>query len=247
MNLARWIVPCLILSLQLEAGWLERKAEGWAWYEDAKQKPAEKEEKPIVSASEQIEQARKDLENLLAEALLEPTVENTKKYMEAQKTWMERSTAFANTWQKVIIANPQLDPTATTFATSQYGRQLQRMIEQEEKEQLIKSIAEEYGLFFFYEGESRISKAFALVINAFARKYGWAVLGITTDGTMLTEIPNSVANNGIASEMKISIFPALFAINPTKREAIPLAFGLKSVDQIEENIFAQFTNPMEEQ
>jgi conjugal transfer pilus assembly protein TraF len=251
MGLYKLIIPFLALGLNLEAGWLEKKAEGWAWYEDTQKIPEEdgeaiEQEQPFISASEILADERKNLENLLAEAMLKPTLENTKKYMEAQRKWIQQATGFANSWQKVIIANPQLDPTATTFSTSQYGRQLQQMIEQEEKEIMIKEVSKEYGLFFFYEGNSKISKAFALVVNAFVKKYGWSVLGISTDGILLEEITNSTLDNGMTNEIGITIFPALFAVNPRHKEAIPLAFGLRTMDQIEDNIFAQFNNNMEE-
>lgn len=247
LHLYKFMLVCSSFCISVEAGWLDRKAEGWAWYEDLQKEKKEKhEKKEVLTASEQISQARKELEELLAEAMLRPSVENIQLYMETQKLWMERSAEFANAWQKIIIGNPQLDPTATSFATSQFGRQLQKAMEQEEKEQLIKTIASEYGLFYFYEGKSKLSKAFALVINAFAKKYGWSVLGISADGEKLSEIPNTLIDNGIIQEMDIQVFPALFAINPKFREAIPLSFGLRTIDQIEENIIAQFKQTEEE-
>lgn len=239
------LVLFLVWNLQLSAGWLDRKAEGWAWYEEEEQpQQAEEiaiEEEPKASALEQIDIAKKRLESLFAEALINPSQENLVNYMEAQKEWIGKAADFSNRWGKALLSRPDLDPTATTFATTHYGRQLQKAIEQEEKTKLIQAVAQEYGLFFFYEGQNKTSQAFAQVVKAFADKYHWTVIGISTDGTPLPEIP-SEAESSLAEKFGINIFPALLAFEAQTQKAVPLAFGLKSLDQIENNIFMQLKN-----
>ena len=173
----------------LTAGWLDRKAEGWAWYEE-ENKEIEEEEVVIrieteQTALEKLEAGRKQLELLLAEAIIDPSEDNLISYMQAQRVWVHKSVHFANHWGKVLLNNPFLDSSATTHATTQYGRQLQKSIEKEQKEDLIRSIASQYGLFFLYEGNSKTSKAFAMVVKAFTEKYKWTVIGIPVDGVEL--------------------------------------------------------------
>ena len=89
----------LTLCIPLTGGWLDRKAEGWAWYEEPKRK---EDELPTPSqnsttAAEQLADVRKELEELLAEAILNPTPANTLRYMEANQEWLLRSAEFSQT------------------------------------------------------------------------------------------------------------------------------------------------------
>lgn len=238
------LICFLLLCVQpLNAGWLDRKAEGWAWYEEENKKSEEEVVIPIQveqTALEKLEAGRKQLELLLAEAIINPSQDNLLRYMEAQKLSVQQSAQFASQWGKILLNNPALDSSATTFATTQYGRQLQKSIENEQKEELIRSIASQYGLFFLYEGNSKTSKAFAMVVKAFTEKYKWTVIGIPVDGIELEEIAINTKSD-LAERAGINVFPALLAFDPQTQEVIPLAFGLKAMDQIENNVVVQFS------
>lgn len=152
--LSNHIFPCLLGKLMqlicfvccwnvsLFAGWHDRKAEGWAWYEDKKQMEKEeiKPEQIPLNPTEQIEQVRKNLEEKLSTAMLEPTSENIKSYMEEQQKWVERSSHFAQVWTQILLNYPHLDYTATHIPVSQYGLQLYKQNLQEEREKLITSL-----------------------------------------------------------------------------------------------------------
>lgn len=238
--------PLIFISLflfvsQTHSQWLERKAEGWAWYEDrlkeqALSKPVEQ---PQVSAQDKIISIRKELEEKLAVALLHPSEENLATYMEEQRQWIEQSARFSHAWAKLLLRRPDLDTTIEN-PDSQYGIQLKKKLALEHTNNLIASLADEHGLFFFYEGDSKISQALTKIVKAFSSKHGWEVIPISTDGVLLPEFRNSKLDNGITKQFEIDIFPALFVINPSNKTAVPVAFGLVSVDQIEENIVMQF-------
>jgi conjugal transfer pilus assembly protein TraF len=239
------IFALLIINFPLHAGWLERKAEGWAWYEEeSKEECVINEEQEEISAVKQLEIIKKNLELLFAEALLDPSHENLVKYMETQKEWVEKSADFSGRWGRVLLERPDLDPTATNFATTHYGRRLQKVLEHENKERLIRSVAKKYGIFFFYEGGNKSSTAFGQVVRAFADKYHWTLVGISMDGISIANMKNEV-NPELSKKLGIHIFPALLAFEPKSQTMIPLAFGLKSLDQIENNVFVQFKEAME--
>ena len=139
----------IFLLGSLEGGWLDRKAEGWAWYEDpSTNHPDEPEQQPTISPAEQLATHRQELENLLAEAILNPSEENTMRYMEAQNKLITQSARFASTWNTNLLNNPQLDPTANTLATSQYGRHVQKSKQQEKLYQKIWELGSHDGVFF---------------------------------------------------------------------------------------------------
>lgn len=235
-----------ILSLNsLQAGWLERKAEGWAWYEEKEKPEQEKEEptksSPTFSAAQQAELIRKNLEEKLSVAVLDPTPENVKAYMQEQQKALNQSARFSQVWAKVLLQDPSLDETLTSRPVSQYGIQVQKQIELEERKALIKQLSLDYGLFFFYEGESKASQAFGLVVQEFVHKHAWEVLAVSTDGHLLEGFKNNQVNNGIAEKWSVQHYPALFLVNPKTTHIVPIAFGLASLDQIESNIVLQFS------
>lgn len=225
-----------------EASWIDRKAEGWAWYEDKEEEKAKVDHsKAFKTAQEQIAEAKKLLEEKLAEAMINPTEQNVMDYMIEQNKWLHQSTLFARVWGKVLLQNPELDPTVTSPVT-QYGIQIQKELDNERNRMLIGNLAKKNGLFFFYEGNSKTSQGFAKVVRLFSSKYDWNVVAISVDGTILEEFQNSKLDNGISKQMKVSNFPALFIVNPREKSAIPVAYGLTSLDQIEQKIILQFSS-----
>lgn len=237
---------CLVLSHPLCAGWIDRKAEGWAWYEDREtpEQSCEKDQEPVadtkqISAKEVLEKRRMEVEEKLAQAILEPTLENVSSYMEEQQKIVHQSAVFSSVWAKALLANPHLDQTRE-FPISQYGIQLRKKIDRENLENLIRGLSATYGLFFFYEGNNPESHAFSRVVLDFSRKYGMEVIAISSDGTLIDGFADNHADNGIISRLSVSAFPSLFLVNPNQAEILPIAFGLVSIDRIEHNVELHF-------
>jgi len=245
---------CYFSSFQnLQGGWLNRKAEGWFWYEDREKEEKEKENEPhrplsptVISASppsitatEEMALIRKELEERLNRAILEPSEENVLAYMQMQKQWIGQSSQFSQAWVKNVLNHPNLDARLTAGPTTQYGVQVQKQVLREQKEEKIRSLVDSHGLFFFYEGKSKTSQAFSFVAKEFAKKYGWQVFAISCDGIFITGFDYNQMDQGITQRLRIGHFPALYLIEPKKQSAVPIAFGLSSVDQIEENIDIQ--------
>lgn len=245
----------MVIQSSTHAGWIDRKAEGWAWYEDLERDEEKPEEisaesippaamKQPLSPSDELSQIKKEMENSLAEAVLRPTTESVGQYMEMQKKWVDQSGVFAHTWARVLLEKPFLDETTRT-PVSQYGIQVQKKMIQEKKETVIKQLANEHGLFFFYEGKKQTSAAFSLVVKAFAQRYQWEVFAISLDKMKLEGFENNQQDNGISRAFNVEITPSLYVVNPKTHEVVPIAFGLITMEQIENNILLQFTEPHE--
>lgn len=243
MNKYPLLVIFFVFSFSLDAGWLDRKAEGWPWYED--RKIEEKKEVPKKqSSSQKLAQAKKELEEKLADAILEPTQENIVAYIKLQKKWLDRSSKFSEEWSKILLDLPQLDPTIG-FPVSHYGRQVYRRIDNEKKQERISELSQDYALIFFYEGESKVSQAFSLVVQEFGKKYDWEIAGVSCDGTMIKGFQINRVDNALSEQFGINVFPALFAVTPNKQEAVPIAYGLVSFDKIENNLLLRFSKKKE--
>lgn len=237
------LMICFICA-QTEAGWLDRKAEGWAWHEKKQKEESVQDEvsEPIDSKSskEQIAEVKEKLEELLATALISPTEENIYAYMQLQYEWLEKSSNFSQMWAKTLLNSPQLNSSVTDRPTTQYGIQLHKHIKKSRMKELIQSLCQDHGLFLFYEGGSKISQALSMVLLEFSKQYNWEIVPISIDGIMLEAMPTSRIDNGLSHNLGITVFPAVFIINPMTKEATPIAYGLASLDQILQNISLQF-------
>lgn len=255
----RKIKTCLFISLfyfsqnSVDAGWLDRKAEGWFWYED-RQKQIEKIEQspspltvpdvnpPIpLTATMEMEAIRKEIEESLNRAILDPSKENVMTYMTMQKQWIDQSAQFSQQWVKNLLTYPNLDARVMDAPVTQYGVQVHKQLAREEKERKIQALTETHGLFFFYEGNNKLSQAFSFVVKEFSKKYSWQVIGISCDGILIPGFEANHIDQGLVQRLGIENFPSLFLIDPNQRKHFPIAFGLASTDQIEKNIELQWS------
>jgi conjugal transfer pilus assembly protein TraF len=242
------------LCQPLQGGWLDRKAEGWFWYEDREKREEEQVIEPpktlpppalvppTLTATEEMAIIRKELEERLNRAVLDPTEENALAYMHMQQIWTERSAQFSGVWLKNLLNHPELDTRLTAGPITQYGVQVQKQILREQREDKIRSLVQTYGLFFFYEGQSPLSLAFSFVVKEFAKKYAWQVIAISCDGIVIPGFENNQINQGMTQRLGIDKFPSLFLVEPKQQFIVPIAFGLSSLDQIEENIEIQLSS-----
>jgi conjugal transfer pilus assembly protein TraF len=235
----------LVSSSSLSATWLERKAEGWSWHENMDEEEIQKEPEPEVvrepiTSTEQMKKVREGLEEKLSKALLEPTPHNIQIYMREQKRWMDQSSYFASVWKKVVLDNPDLDATLD-HPVSQYGIQLAKHIENDEKDKFIKELANEHGLFFYLKGGCKICLAFSKIVKMLEKRHSWSVIPISLDGLGTPEYPNARMDNGSGLDLGIDRAPSLFVVNPQTELIKPVSFGAISLEQVEQNIYLQFS------
>ncbi len=230
--------PLVAFAAQEDLPWQLRHAEGWAWYhalEQPKEEPLA--EEPPKDPVALLAIAKVDLERSLATAMLSPTHENVAAYMALQQKWMKQSALFAKLWQQNILQHPEL---SSQSPTTQYGVQVKKEFLAAKKRELIQKLAVSHILLFFYEGKNLYSKAFSKVVQEFSTQHQWMVKPVSVDGVTLNNFPKSLRDSSVAVEMGVAIFPALYLVNMATLEATPIAFGMVTTGQIEENIIIQF-------
>jgi conjugal transfer pilus assembly protein TraF len=234
------LAVALLSSGAFAVRWEERKAEGWFMYEDVEEKVPEKPvEKQVESSRARVARIREDLEEKRAEAVLNPTQETVGEYIREQAKWTEQSSLFAAEWMKFVLNNPEYN-SQVKAPNSQYVNGITKNLNRERKEELIRKLSADYGLFYFYKGSCQFCHAFAQVVIAFQEKYEWEVMPVSVDGEALPQFPNGEVDNGMADQMGISAVPALFLFNAEREEIVPIAFGAVSLDQVEKNLLLQF-------
>ena len=219
------------------AGFFEKKAEGWHWYEtDVRKK--EKKRAPVLkslTASDILQSFKKEVEQRLHLALVRPTYENVRAYQEIQKTMMDRAELFSQRWMEVVYTTPHLDE-SIKHPISQAARHVYLDERQKSKAETIKALSQKYGLFFFFKSSCPYCHRFAPIVKQFAQTYDWQVLPISMDGSQLPEFPHTQHDNGAATKLNVTHLPTLLAVEPKSGKVIPLSFGMSSQDQIEDRI-----------
>lgn len=222
-------------------------ARGWHWYESVPmledqleekledEKTAEKTQSQIKTPTVLIKAYRQELEARLNKAWIYPTTQNIKSYQEMQKDLMNRSKIFATVWMQNVFQNPDLDHTLIS-PVNQQARHLQIDLEKERTRKTIQQLSQTYGLFFFFSSDCPYCHQFAPIVKRFADNYDWKVIAISVDGGKLKEFPDAQSDNGWFEVWGLKALPALFAINPSTKSAIPIAYGLTSMDEMENRI-----------
>lgn len=229
----------LLSSFSANAAYLDRHAEGWHWYEEVAQPLEENHVQDQETASSDpiktLKAFQKKVEALKSTAVMNPTFQNVKAYMEIQKVLMDKASLFSHRWQEVLYQTPPLDYTLL-HPTSQAARHVYLDQQKKQMEDHIRALSKTHGLFFFFSSKCVYCREFAPIVKGFAQKYGWQVLAISLDGSKLPEFPDAKPDNGTFFALKLEALPALLAVNPQTKQVIPLSFGMTTHDQIEDRI-----------
>lgn len=223
-------------------GFFNTHSKGWHWYEKITEedepikdvKKDEQKQKPMT-ARETVKAYSKELENRLHKAWMNPTDENIQSYMEMQKDMVDRSETFSKNWMQTIFTNPLLDETLKN-PVNQKSRHIQLDLQRQKTKETIKSLSKEYGLFFFLSSKCAYCHEFAPIVKNFSELHDWEVLAISLDGGQSDVFKNTVPDNGLFEQWNVQVLPALFAVNPTTGHVIPVAYGLTSIDEMENRI-----------
>lgn len=242
----------LFLATSLHAGFFKEQAQGWHWYEALPMEEGLEDNKPEEKTSssspsspntplkpktstELVKAYKQELEKRLHQAWVNPTPQNLKAYQDMQKDMMVRSQRFSNTWRQVVYENPSLDHTLIA-PVNQKARHVYLDEDKKQTYETIKALSETYGLFFFFRGDCSYCHQFAPIVKTFSETYGWEVIAISQDGEPLKEFPEAQSDNGLFIAWKVEVLPSLYAVNPNTGHVVPIAFGLTSLDQMEERI-----------
>lgn len=218
-------------------------AKGWHWYETLPVIEPEEKTSPEKqdthshpkTPSELVKAYREELEARLHTAWVYPTPQNIKSYQEMQKDLMARSKIFSTVWMQNVFQNPKLDHTLIS-PVNQQARHVQIDLEKARSQKTIQKLSEEFGLFFFFSGDCPYCHQFAPIVKRFAETYGWEVIAISADGGGVAEFPNAQTDNGLFQAWNVQVLPSLYAVNPRNKRAIPIAYGLTSLDEMENRI-----------
>jgi conjugal transfer pilus assembly protein TraF len=212
------------------------------WYCDASEQPKQV-KKPILqkdkeqAAIDEMEAISKDLKAKRDLAILEPTPENVKSYIEAQEVVMNRASTFSDVWRRVIWQNPDVNYELKRPANNAAIKTFDDM-HQAAEVQTTNSFGKDWGLFFFFRSDCPYCHRMAPMLKMFSSTYNLAILPISEDGGGLPEFPNpQVDKAGVAKQLGLDVVPALVLGNVKDHRMIPIASGMVSAQDILQRIY----------
>jgi len=226
-NIMGYLICFINICSYADSAYYDEHATGWHWYHEKNLTENLKAQDPIT----RMNALKKAITYVLDKAILDPTEENVKAYIQLQTLVSNQASAFSQTWQKVLWQSPELDYTLIHPVNS-LGRAVDINLKEQEERAALAKLAQESGLFFFYRSSCPYCRRFAPIVKSFANKYAFKVIPITTDGITLPEFPNSKIDRGQAARFVVNYEPALFAVNPYTGKAYPISYGLVSEQEL---------------
>lgn len=232
------VLICSITTSVHAVGFLQRKYEGWHWYEDkAKKRQKAQQEDVFVPQGATARERNKSITaqvNKLRHIMIDnPSEENVVNFVKIQTFALGRSVKLSQMYKQVMQTHPELNGT-TKYPTSQVGAQIHMSEKRKEREKIIKHAAQKYGLFYFYKVGCSYCEQFIPNLKMFKNKYGFELIPITIDGKKHPAFPKSQRNVGLATKLNVKTLPALYLIGPSQDEIVPISFGFATLDMLED-------------
>lgn len=217
-----------------------RKLGTWFYCDKPKPRPNTKPAPAIApaAASERLAAISKQLDELKARAILEPSEQNVTAYIRFQREQLDRASTFSDVWQRTMWQNPELDYTLQR-PVSTLAKRAWIDNRKAEQEAALRNLSRRYGIFYFYAQSCGACDIFAPILKSLATSSGFNVVAVSMDGGPNGVFPNYVVDVGQHAKMGLTskATPALVLYDTVSRRPIPIGTGILSADEITERIF----------
>jgi len=217
----------------------QRKLGQWFYCERPKAKPSapQASAQPQQSSTAQLKAITKQLNELKARAILEPTEANVIAYVRYQREQLDRASTFSDTWQRALWQNPDIDYTLQR-PVSTVGKRAWTDNRSATRDQVLSRLGQRYGMFYFFAQSCAACEVFSPILRSVADSHRITVMAVSTDGGPSRQFPNYVVDSGQRQRMGVPLAtPALVLFDTVTRKTVPVGFGVMSADEVMERIF----------
>ena len=218
----------------------ERRLGQWFYCNKPRPKPktATPAPAPQASATERLASITKELDELKARAILEPSEANVIAYVRYQREQLDRASTFSDTWQRALWQNPDIDYTLQR-PVSTVGKRAWTDARKADRDTVMNRLGERYGMFYFFAQSCAACEVFGPILRSVAASHRMAVMAVSMDGGPSKDFPNYVVDSGQRARMGVpgNATPALVLFDTVTRRTVPIGFGILSADDISERIF----------
>ena len=217
---------------------------GWHFYCDRPEEPPEAQPAPAPaapdtrSATERIQEMRRELEEARATAILDPTTQNVAAYLRLQQETLQRAAAFSDVFRRTVWATPDVDYTLKR-PVGALAKRLWSDERRQARDRALASLSERYGLIYLGHAGCAGCRVFGPLLRAFSSRHGLDVLAVSMTGEALEGWPEAVPDNGRAARLGLGgvPVPAVVLFDTKTKQVLPVGFGVLAEDQLAERIF----------
>ncbi|MES2303675.1 MAG: conjugal transfer protein TraF [Pseudomonadota bacterium] len=193
---------------------------------------------PTLAAVEQLGAITRQLDELKARAVLEPTTANITAYAAFQREQLNRASLFADVWGRAVWQNPDLDYTLHRPVNT-LGKRTWLDGRKTDRAATMAALAERYGVYYFYASGCGACEVFAPILRSLSDQYALSVLPVSMDGGRSSAFPSFVVNTGQYEKMGLTgnQVPALVLFDTVTRRPVPIGYGMMSADEVMQRIF----------
>lgn len=194
---------------------------------------------PVPVATKDIktaEQMRVELKRREDVAVMNPSDQNLREYLELWQMAQDKGAVFADSWRRVVWTNPDLDYSLRRPVSNASVKQFDAQLEGRQDDQL-RALAKEHGLIFFFRSDCPYCHQMAPVLKMLQAKYGIEVLGVTVDGGGLPDFPTPQDGRSKAAAWGVERVPALFIGSKANGDHAAIGFGGMALSEIVQRIF----------
>lgn len=247
-TLVVYLLSFSCLSAESSSDYYSKKPKGFHWY-DAEKAKKEAERKKLLEEKAKTESAdskdstnevesivinsawiKENLPKLQIKAQDNPTDENLANFFYTQRLALDISSRFSTRTREFFLKEPALseDARRPTNASTLLTRKQEVLTS---KEQVVKSLSDRFGLFFFYRSDCPYCHNQSRAMWMMQEQLGLEVLGISMDGEVL-QAPKSNKykhryddNLILSQKYDVKVTPTILLVDKKNQEAYPMAFG----------------------
>lgn len=190
---------------------------------------------PFETAKQQIEAFRAEVDELKFRAVLDPTYENVRAYMEMNKVMATMARAFTTQWQSVLFDSPHLDANVKNPLVAM-GAQIRQDQIAERNQRLLREVAQNGGLMFVHTDPAQCGacRGQAEILADLEREYGISILAVAKDGVQIEGLGIPVLDTGQLAALGLDEIPTPFMamVDTETKEVHRLGAGLLSREHI---------------
>ena len=228
-----FLVICPKLGVA-EEDFMMGRSKGWYYFEQQKKEKDPETEESETDPMLLLQTFQQQLELRKAAMIMQPSVENTRRYIEYQNMMMKKADIVSNNWQQAMMTYPHLN-IVKDQPIAGAGLKILRHQEEDQNRILLEGFGKKFKLLFFYKKSCPYCLDFAGVLEFFSLKYGYKVASITLDGGQIKGFKSSY-NPELTKKLKVEFTPAVFAYSEDDGIAVPVAHGYLSLDLFERNV-----------
>jgi conjugal transfer pilus assembly protein TraF len=217
----------------------ERKLGTWFYCEKPREEPRKAATATQPPARERLASIGTQLEELKARAILEPSPENVTAYVRFQREQLDRSSMFADVWQRALWQDPGLDYTLQR-PVSTLGKRAWIDQRKSDRDRVMGQISQRYGVFYFFSSSCGACDIFSPILKAVSDKFGLAVLAVSMDGGPSATFPGYMVDSGQYEKLGMGTerqVPALVLFDSVTKQPMPIGYGILSQDEIMDRVF----------